>query len=208
MRADVGNPGTVIAGRLDPDPTLLTTQQLLREISNLQSRLEDRIESVEKSIIVSHDDLVRVPTAVDKAIETLRQLTWGRFDTHDVRFDGISTQFKERDIRVEQTAKASKEALDAALQAAKEAVGVQQQSNSLAINKSETATKEQINQLGTLIQQNTKATDEKIADIKDRLTRFEGMGTGRGDMWGWFVGALGVLSLLVSITFYIVRMAK
>jgi hypothetical protein len=147
-----------------------------------------RVDGIEKSISVAHDDLVRVPTAVDKAVETLRQLTWERFATVTVKFEGITTQFSERDTRVNQMAEASKEALNAALQAAKELVGGQQQGNSLAITA-----------LGTTFQQTTKATDEKIDDLKERLTRIEGTGKGRTDVWGYVVAVAGLLIALAAM---------
>jgi hypothetical protein len=182
-----------------PDPTYLTTQQLLREIANLELRLTDKIESIEKAIVVAHEDLVRVPTAVDKAILTLHDLAWERFTTVDVKFQGIATQFSERDTRVEQTRKEAKDALDAALQAAKELVGGQQQANTISINKSEAGTKEQIAALGTTFVQNSKATDEKIDDLKDRLTRIEGQGKGRGDAWSYIIAALSIIVALFAV---------
>jgi len=98
---------------------------------------------------------------------------------HGERFHSISTQFIERDVRTEQTSRDSKVAVDAALQAAKEAVGEQNRSSALAIAKSEAATVKQIDQQGLLIQTATGALNDKIEDIKDRLTRIEGMGVGQ-----------------------------
>lgn len=108
-------------------------------------------------------------------------------------------------MRTEQSSKDSKVAVDAALQAAKEAVGEQNKSSALAIAKSETATTKQIDQLGILIQNNTKAFDDKISDLKDRLTRIEGMGQGASAMWGWVAGGIG---LLLSVMMLIDRFAK
>jgi hypothetical protein len=207
----------------DPDPTARTTEALLREVGNLRESMQAqlnglekgllaRIEGIEKAIEVAHGDAVRIPTLLQEAIGNLRALTWERFDTvaerlngmeklSTERLGGINSRFDERDTRVEQTAKAGAEALSAALQAAKEAVGAQQQSNSTAISKSEQTTKEQINALNTTIQANTKASDEKIDDLKDRLTRLEGQSTGRSDTWGWVFGAFGVLAGFAGIIY-------
>ncbi len=38
---------------------------------------------------------------------------------------------------------------------------------------------------------------EKLGDITDRMNRAEGKGAGAGALWGWIVGALGVLSAVV-----------
>jgi hypothetical protein len=64
------------------------------------------------------------------------------------------------------------------LQAAKEAVAEQNRSFALATGKSETATMKQIDALGLAIQTANKGLDDKIADMKDRLTRIEGMDLG------------------------------
>jgi hypothetical protein len=229
--------------RPDPDPTVLTTAALLREIGNLRGELLSRVEGIEKSIVVSHEDMVRVPTLLDKALEQLetlmdtrircaQELSDARFSAmdkaiallqvindrspaevdrkimglqklHEEKFASIANQFSERDVRTDTSARDSKVAVDAALQAAKEAVGVQQQSNALAINKSETTTKEQITALGILIQSNTKNTDEKIDDIKQRLTRIEGTASGHGDVLGWIIGVVGAIAAAVSIAWYI-----
>jgi hypothetical protein len=194
--------------RPDPDPTVLTTAALLREVANLEKGLDSRIQGVEKAIDVAHQDLVRVPTAVDKAVETLRQLVWAHFATVDVKFGGIDTQFKERDTRVEQSAKAGSEALNAALQAAKEAVSVQQQSNLLMINKSETTTKEQINALVVLLQQNTNTTDVKIESLKERIDKMDGTRLGRGDMFGWIIAAVSLLATGIMGAYYMSHFAK
>jgi hypothetical protein len=67
---------------------------------------------------------------IDEKFQTIRS----KFEE---KFASIDKQFLDRDTRVEQMAKASAEALSAALQAAKEAVGEQNKSSALSINKSE-----------------------------------------------------------------------
>src|SRR5580658_3724506 len=94
-----------------------------------------------------------VDASAKAAIDGQQRTMMERFHTVEVMFAGIQTQFIERDTRVEQTAKGSKEALDAALQAAKEAVGEQNKSNSVAIAKSEAATNKQMDQLSANITQ-------------------------------------------------------
>jgi len=209
-----------------PDPTILTTQQLVGAVSSLREILEARILGMEKLI----EQLVKqehgLNTLIENKLEALTQIQNEKFrsieiqfkerDTrneqttrdnrlavdaalqaakeagaaidektahlqalHGERFHSISTQFIERDVRTEQTSRDSKVAVDAALQAAKEAVGEQNRSSALAIAKSEAATVKQIDQQGLLIQTATGALNDKIEDIKDRLTRIEGMGVGQ-----------------------------
>ncbi len=183
-----------------PDPTTLTTAALLRENAALREVLVSRMDGqrdvidarlagMDKAITLLQTITDRQPLDMDRKVANLERL-------HKEKFDSIQTQFQERDTRVEQTAQAGRVELSAALQAAKEAVGAQQQSNTAALTKQETATKEQINALITLMQQNTETTDVKITSLQSRMDRGEGQGKGRGDVWGYVIaGAMFLLAL-------------
>lgn len=161
-----------------PDPTLLTTAQLDRAISNLDARLTTRLDGMDKAAELLHADFTRVPTEVDRQISHLRDLLMGeisklRAETAEV-FKRIEVQFIERDKRTEQLALASSTAIAAALQAAKEAVGAQNTSNSIAIAKSEQSTAESLRQLQALFTNDSRATNAKVDDLKSRLDKGEG----------------------------------
>jgi hypothetical protein len=166
-----------------PDPTLLTTQQLVREISALKEQLVreidaqkeivfTRLDGMDKAIELFNDNITRVPTDTDKQISHLREL-------HDEKFKSIATQFQERDIRSEQGARDNKAAIESALLAAKEQVSQQNQNSALSISKSEAASAKQFDQIAALLQTTTGALSDKIDDIKDRLTHLEGKGVGQ-----------------------------
>lgn len=202
-----------------PDPTRLTTEQLQREIFGLRELLEvklgeassavDLVRKIIETRLDGMDEAIRLlqdtadkfhdrfPVRIDEKIAALREVNEQRFNavtaTHEEKFSSIQTQFRERDVRTEQSSKDSKVAVDAALQAAKEAVGEQNKSSALAIAKSETATTKQIDQLGMLIQTMTKGFDDKIVDVKDRVTRIEGTGSGVSATVGYVVGGVGIL---------------
>jgi hypothetical protein len=93
----------------------------------------------------------------------------------DEKFASVARQFVERDVRTEQAAVATKIAVDAALQAQKEAAGAQNESNAAAITKSEAATAKQLDGITILLNSNKQALDDKIADLKGRLDRGEGV---------------------------------
>ena len=176
-----------------PDPTRLTTEQLNREIAalrevvlraqlSLREIIETRLDAADQAIRLLQSSADKFPARIDEKIAALKEVHDQRFaeivNTHGEKFNSIQTQFRERDVRTEQSSKDSKVAVDAALQAAKEAVGEQNKSSALAIAKSETSTVKQIDQLAVLIQNGTKALDDKIGDLKERLTRLEGTGIG------------------------------
>jgi len=160
-----------------PDPTVLTTAALTREIYALREILEMRIDGQQKVFearLAGMDTAIellqnisdRLPVSMDNKVSNLRLL-------HEEKFSSIQTQFVERDTRSERESKDNKVAVDAALQAAKEAVGKQQESGDKAIAKSEAATIKQIDQINTSIGASNKTLDDKIDDVKERITRLE-----------------------------------
>ena len=192
------------------DPSTLTTQQLLREIASLEKLLDQRMASNEEAVKVAHQNLTRVPTDVDKAIGHLKELTSRnidvlveRFTAVHTKFDSVQLQFQERDIRTEQTAKDSKVAVDAALQAAKEAVGKQQEASDRAIAKSEAAVNKQIEAIVALIDSNNRALDGKIIDIKERQTLTAGKNEGLNAGWVLLTGVVAIIATVVSVAAYI-----
>lgn len=157
-----------------PDPTVLTTQSLLREVAALKELMESRIDSLEEVI--------------------------------GERFQRIDIQFIERDKRTEQLAIASSTAIAAALQAAKEAVGAQNTSNSIAISKSETSTLESLRQLKDLFQADSKATNDKINDLRSRVDKGEGSHTGIANVWGAVLGGGSFIIALITVAILVFRL--
>jgi hypothetical protein len=195
-----------------PDPTLLTTQQLLRELSSLREIFETRLNAMDKATIVLSETVNRTPTAIQTAVGNLEALVNEKFEAisavsverfgsigrkfddadiryqqhfrdRDIRFEGqfggIQKQFEERDIRTEQAATASAQALAAALQAAKEAVFEQAQAAAKAAEKTELSFTKQIDQIQLQIKTIGDGFSDRIAELKERIDRGEGAGVGR-----------------------------
>ena len=143
-----------------PDPTALTTQQLLRELASLREIFETRLDGMDKAATVLSETVNRTPTAIQTAISNVREV-------YDERFAGIALQFTERDVRTEQAAKGGKEALDAALLAAKELVAQQNEANRGEAAKTEQNFTKQID-----------AQAARIDELKERIDRGEGQSSG------------------------------
>lgn len=183
------------------DPSILTTQQLWREIAALKELIITRVIAIEHGIELAHDDMVRFPTEIDKAVTKLKDLHDERFTTVETffkeryatyeqrfldnnilrteQFNGVTKQFAERDIRFDQTHKDSKTAIDAALQAAEKAVTKQNDSFLASITKSEASTQKQIDAQGAHINSSVEALESKIGDMKERVLIIEGKNTGQ-----------------------------
>jgi len=127
-----------------------------------------RINEGDKAIRLLQEFSNRTPTTMDVQHETtaLREVVMEKFG-------GIKTQLAERDVQTEKASKDVKSAVDAAFAAAKEAVGEQNKSNTLAITKSEAGVKEQLGMLSQASATNIKALEDKISDMKDRITIIE-----------------------------------
>lgn len=110
-----------------------------------------------------------------------------------MRFTDLLTQ-------MDRTSRESKTAVDAALQAAKEAVGEQNRSNALAISKSEVTFTKQIDQIGFTLSSIQKSIDDKIDDIKVRFNAIEirvngieGQKRGGNEVWAIWFAVTGIV---------------
>jgi hypothetical protein len=197
-----------------PDPSRMTTEQLDSRLAGLKDTLVTRLDGMDKAIIVLTSTWEKMPAEIDSHIDQLRALILEKFATVQEQFGSIQTQFKERDIRVESSARDTKVAVDAALQAAEKAVGKQTEAFSLSIAKSETVTSKQIDQQGQLISTMTSGLSGQIVDVKERLSRMESEAKGQADAVNnrqastsssvgiiglVIVGLIGVIGIVVNL---------
>jgi hypothetical protein len=171
------------------DAARLTPSQLYRELTALRELIETRLDAIDTATEIFHDNLVRVPTDVDKQIAHLKEL-------HDEKFKNIEMQFRERDVRLLEEANSTRRAVDAALAAAKEAVTAQNTSNVASIAKSEMAFGKELDGIKALIGSNNKSQDEKIGDMKSRLDRGEGQTAGGQKSVATMIAIAAVLAAL------------
>lgn len=173
QRVTQGNTNSDVHLEHPGDPSHLTTQLLLREVSSLKELMQSKFASVEKGIAIAHDDLVRFPTEVQKAVGALQVLLETKIGYEnkltELHFKHIEDKFAwVEKTRVEQKTD-NATSIEAALKAAKEAVTEQNNSNVLARDKSEQSFTKLIDQLALLITTLGKTLDDKIADVKDRV---------------------------------------
>ena len=184
-----------------------------KAVAGLRDIMEERLGAMDRASQLLAQDLRAVPTSVEQSIIALRELMESKLSAmeqavvlqnqaasafpaevrteiahlkllHEERFSSIAQQFNERDIRTDQASRASKEALDAALQAAKELVNAQGEASSAAAVKSETSFAKQIDQIGTIISTLEKALDARITELKERVDRGEGSNAGQVSVTG------------------------
>lgn len=150
-----------------PDPTLMTSQLVMRELSSLRELLETRLDSMDKAQVLFNDGLTRIPTQTDRAVGNLKELHEKmfaeKFATIEEKFAGLQIRLEERDERVKQAALDTKINIDAALAAQEKSVSKQNEAYATATEKSEGSFTKQIDQLVDQFRTGIRALDDKIA---------------------------------------------
>ena len=164
-----------------PDPTRLTQEAVDRIERVIKETLALQVLDIERQIKGVQKHLDVQPQEISEAISNLRQLM-------DEKFKGVADQFASNAV-----------ALAAALLAQKTSVDEQNKSNSLAVSKSDTAVTKQIDAIGAQISATSKATDDKIDDLKSRVQSIEGHSKGSNDTWAYIVGIGGLVIAAVTV---------
>lgn len=192
-----------------PDPTALTTDQLLKAVAALreltESKIEGEVGKIEARLDAADKAIELVKTIADRLPLTICEKVAALEKLHDGKFDGIATQFKERDTRTERSDRDTKTAVDAALQAAEKAVG-----------KTELSFTKQFDGIGDQIRTLTKSMDDKFDDMKSRLslienrtTSSEGIKKGATENWGMIIGVGGFLmGVVMAVVTLVILFAK
>ena len=186
-----------------PDPTALTTQQLLREIFTakeillthieaLESKIETRLTGMDKALQLLQSTTDRVSSEADVKVNHLRAL-------HDERFLSVDQQFKERDIRDAQWQQSSKEAVQAALTSAKEAVTKSETSFATSIERLDTRFAAFSASINATIQSEIRGLVTRADSNKERLDRIEGQGSGVAQSYGVIIGVAGIALAVVAV---------
>ena len=189
-----------------PDPTALTNALVNSAVGNLEARILVRLDGMERATELRLGEMHKIPADIDREIVHLRSFIEQKFKGVEIKFDGIALQFAERDIRVDTGARSSKEALDAALLAAKELVGATNLANAEAATKAETSFLKSLDQITTLIKSTADATDARIADLKERIDRGEGGNAGAATYraeqrldYGTLISVIAVIFVVIGI---------
>ena len=175
-----------------PDPTALTNtlvekarDDIRREIDFVRQILSQRLDAMDTATQLMQDWRETLPKRLDEALVAYRRVMEERFNVVNEhfkvigeKFAGIATQFEERDVRSSTNAVATKTAVDAAFQAQRDMVAAQNTNIAQALARIEATSQKQIEQLVTLLQTTTSGTNDKVDDLKQRLTLIEGRTAG------------------------------
>lgn len=152
----------------------------------------DGLMPVQISRVPVPDPTVLTTAALRHEIAAIREMFESGMKAMDslfvARLEKIEVQFHERDLRFDRVALEEKAAMSAALMAQKEAA-----------SKAELSFTKQIDQMHMLLNTITSANSDKIGDLKSRIDLGEGRGRGNSDMWGYVVGALGIIIAIATV---------
>jgi DNA repair exonuclease SbcCD ATPase subunit len=162
--------------RPTPDPTILTTEQLLREVDRVKELMTALVEGLREVT----DERFR---SVNQLLVTLeRQRT-------ELKADLAAT-------RIEQKAD-TKAAVDAALIAQKEAVKEQTSASERAIAKSEASNTKQTDQLQASFAAAITQVTTTFNDLKTRVERIENLKQGGQDNKTALYAAIGLVATVI-----------
>lgn len=158
-----------------PDPTVLTTEQLHREIAALESRIGSEVSALKTLLEAS---IRSVTTILDGKTEELETKVSCATDLSDTRFDRIDTRFDviERH-RVEQKEDTDKR-LGYVIDTLKERADEHYKSNRALIEKSEQSVLDTIAKQGDSFQASVAGLITRNDDLKERVGKIENIKEG------------------------------
>ena len=151
-----------------PDPTVLTTEQLHREINALEARMLGEVGALKTLLEAS---IAHLTSLVDDKVTCHDELDDARFDRIDARFDTLE---RHRLEQKEDTAGR----LNYAIDTLKERADEHFKTNQEAIGKSERAVDTLIDKLSDEVDTKTGALSGKIDDLKERVGTIEASSRG------------------------------
>jgi hypothetical protein len=172
-----------------PDPTVLTTEALQREILALRQLLELRVVAL-RDLLEQRTDAVSRLTSSELEVQAVRC---------EQQFQKVGQQLQSAEQQRVEQKQDTKAAVDAALTAQKEAVAEQTTASERSIAKSEAATTKSIEQLGTTFNTAFEGIRRDIDGLKERIGAAEQQKVGSKEASTGIYGLAGfVLALLTA----------
>lgn len=153
----------------------------------MRDLLESQLEKHSLQILHLETQMTGIPGLITQEIEQATKL-------HNEKFRSIERQFQERDVRIEQNLRDSKDAVTTALMSAKEAVSTQN-----------LYTTKQIDALSNLFQTSMKALEQRLDEARGNLLLIEGRGSGIHNSLGTLFAVIGALGVIVGLFFALRR---
>jgi hypothetical protein len=145
-----------------------------RELEASIKLVNTRLEGMDKATDLRLAAINNVPDLIEAAVSHIEHLM-------DEKLNSIDLRFIERDTRTSQAAETSQKALDAALLAAAALVNQQNEANATAATVQTLSFTKQIDQIIVLTERQQKSSDDRLAELKERIDRGDGSSAGIRD---------------------------
>jgi hypothetical protein len=145
--------------------------------TGLRELIEQRLNAMDLATKVLAGSVEKFPTDIDRAVGSVREIVLGEVS----RVQAVTL---EKFTAIDGTFSSNALALTAALAAQKEAAAEQNKSNTLAITKSESSTKETIAANAVQAQTGLASLSGQVSDVKDRVIRLESLDIGAKSVTG------------------------
>ena len=203
------DPMRQIETKPNPDPTIATNEAVDRAMKSERDYADGqiavllaRLDASDQATLLRLATMETIPDQINREVQHLGVLV-------QEKMVGIHDQFMSLAARTAEQKADTTKALTDALAAQKEAVASQTASSEKSITKSETATTERIKGVEALLATTSKATDDKIGDLKDRIVAMEAAKAGSvaergehraGGQYTWMVigGIVGLMGFLLA----------
>ncbi len=166
-----------------PDPTVLTTAALYREVGALQALLEQRLEDMQRQIDCRLDDM-----------ETLR----------DAKFAAVEVRFTLLNELREQGRDATRTAVEAALAAQKEAVAKSETSTNKQLDALAETFRTEANALRRSIDDNKERVNQ-VGSVADAYGQQKQGSVDARQVIGWAIAAVASLVAVAAVIISAVR---
>lgn len=190
----------IVALRSVTDPQAQMQAIADRAVATLRGEFNTRITAMDKATTLWHEDLVRVPTQVDRAIGGLKDLVKAELQgeinaiigqvkenesVYEEKFIGVGTRFIELNTRLTEGDRYKQTALDAALLTNKE-----------SLRKTEELFSKQIDAL-------QQTVDDLKGLVRNREGSTSGIHQGQTALIGWFIAAVMALIAVSEVVYHI-----
>ena len=191
-------------------------EELIQRDAHDREVITQRLNDLDAAAKVAAGHIEKIPVDLTgdfhKALRAEREYTMSQIGLSRAETQRTGDVAEEKFAAVDALFASNALALAAALAAQEKAVAAQNDSNTLAISKSESSTKETIAANAAQAQTGLASLSDQLTDLKERVVRIESTGAGaagqRSDQrlnMGTVIAAAAVLIAIVSFILYVVK---